>query len=452
MIPFFFSGESPLALRIGATVRGKTSRAAKAYGFKLSLPFELLIGLRYTRSGRRAGRRDRFVSFISATSVVSIALGVMALIIVLSVMNGFQTQVRDRMLSVIPHIQVTSLRGPLDDWKSLAELASQTPGVTGAAPYVRGQGLISNGRTVTGAMIQGIDPEAEPRASQVASTMPPGTLESLKGGEFNVVLGTVLANRLGVLPGDKIALVVPEGNMTPAGMIPRARTLTVSGVFSAGHYEYDSAMAFIHIDDAAALFRTGGPVGIRVQTSDMNNAPAIARHILEKLPAGYAARDWSLENKTWFAAVQVEKRMMSIILFLIVLVGAFGLVSTLVMTVTEKQSDIAILRTQGASPGSIMKIFMVQGAVIGVVGVASGVALGLLIACNLSAIVAAIEAAFGIEFLPQSIYLISTMPSEPRASDIIPIAVFSLLLSLAATVYPSWRASRIRPAEALRYE
>ena len=419
---------------------------------KLSLPFELLIGLRYTRSGRGGKRRDRFVSFISATSVISIALGVMALIIVLSVMNGFQTQVRDRMLSVIPHIQVTSLAGPLPDWKTLAEKVEAVPGVTGAAPYVRGQGLISNGGTVTGAMVQGIDPAEEPRASRVASTMPREVLESLRPGEFNAVLGSVLAARLGVYPGDKIALVVPEGTMTPAGMIPRARTLTVSGIFSAGHYEYDSAMVFMNIADAAALFRSGGPMGIRVQTSDMDRAPLIAQRIVESLPPGYAARDWSVENKTWFSAVQVEKRMMSIILFLIVLVGAFGLVSTLVMTVTEKRSDIAILRTLGASPASIMKIFVVQGAVIGVTGVAAGVAAGLLVACNLSAIVSAIEGAFGIEFLPQSIYLINHMPSEPRASDIIPIAVFSLLLSLAATLYPSWRASKIRPAEALRYE
>lgn len=419
---------------------------------KISLPFELFIGLRYTRSGRRSGRRDRFVSFISATSMASIALGVMALIVVLSVMNGFQTQVRDRMLSVIPHIQITRVGGPVEDWRALAAAAMKNPEVTGAAPYVNGQGLVSNGGVVTGVMIQGIDPAQEPRASEVASTMPASSLASLQPGSFHVVLGSVLAARLGVYPGDRIALVVPEGTMTPAGLIPRARTMTVSGVFSAGHYEYDSSMVFLNIEDAAALLRTGGPMGVRVQTRDMNRAPQIARELIESLPPGYAARDWSVENKTWFAAVQVEKRMMSIILFLIVLVGAFGLVSTLVMTVTEKQSDIAILRTQGASPGSIMAIFMVQGAVIGVIGVAAGVALGLLVACNLSSIVSAIEAIFHVEFLPQSIYLINTMPSEPRAGDIVPIALCSLALSLAATVYPSWRASKLNPAEALRYE
>lgn len=418
----------------------------------MSLPFEFLIGLRYTRSGRRTGRKDRFVSFISATSVVSIALGVMALIIVLSVMNGFQTQVRDRMLSVIPHIQISSGTGPVSDWRSLAAVAEKNSEVRGAAPFVEGQGLISTGDRVIGTMVEGVDPKEEVKASEVASTMPAGTLDSLTPGSFHAVIGSVLAARLGVVPGDKIALVVPQGTTTPAGMIPRVRTLTVSGIFTAGHFEYDSTMLFMNIEDAAALFRTGGPMGVRVRVADMQEAPAVAESLMKSLPPGYFARDWTVENKTWFAAVQVEKRMMSIILFLIVLVGAFGLVSTLVMTVTEKQSDIAILRTLGASPGSIMKIFMIQGAVIGVIGVASGVAIGLLIACNLGSIVSAIEAVFHVEFLPQSIYLISGMPSEPRASDIIPIAVFSLFLSLAATVYPSWRASRIRPAEALRYE
>ena len=418
----------------------------------MSLPFEFLIGLRYTRSGRRTGRKDRFVSFISATSVVSIALGVMALIIVLSVMNGFQTQVRDRMLSVIPHIQISSGTGPVSDWRSLAAVAEKNSEVRGAAPFVEGQGLISTGDRVIGTMVEGVDPKEEVKASEVASTMPAGTLDSLTPGSFHAVIGSVLAARLGVAPGDKIALVVPQGTTTPAGMIPRVRTLTVSGIFTAGHFGYDSTMLFMNIEDAAALFRTGGPMGVRVRVADMQEAPAVAESLMKSLPPGYFARDWTVENKTWFAAVQVEKRMMSIILFLIVLVGAFGLVSTLVMTVTEKQSDIAILRTLGASPGSIMKIFMIQGAVIGVIGVASGVAIGLLIACNLGSIVSAIEAVFHVEFLPQSIYLISGMPSEPRASDIIPIAVFSLFLSLAATVYPSWRASRIRPAEALRYE
>lgn len=418
----------------------------------MSLPFEFLIGLRYTRSGRRTGRKDRFVSFISATSVVSIALGVMALIIVLSVMNGFQTQVRDRMLSVIPHIQISSGTGPVSDWRSLAAVAEKNSEVRGAAPFVEGQGLISTGDRVIGTIVEGVDPKEEVKASEVASTMPAGTLDSLTPGSFHAVIGSVLAARLGVAPGDKIALVVPQGTTTPAGMIPRVRTLTVSGIFTAGHFEYDSTMLFMNIEDAAALFRTGGPMGVRVRVADMQEAPAVAESLMKSLPPGYFARDWTVENKTWFAAVQVEKRMMSIILFLIVLVGAFGLVSTLVMTVTEKQSDIAILRTLGASPGSIMKIFMIQGAVIGVIGVASGVAIGLLIACNLGSIVSAIEAVFHVEFLPQSIYLISGMPSEPRASDIIPIAVFSLFLSLAATVYPSWRASRIRPAEALRYE
>ena len=292
----------------------------------MSLPFEFLIGLRYTRSGRRTGRKDRFVSFISATSVVSIALGVMALIIVLSVMNGFQTQVRDRMLSVIPHIQISSGTGPVSDWRSLAAVAEKNPEVRGAAPFVEGQGLISTGDRVIGTMVEGVDPKEEVKASEVASTMPAGTLDSLTPGSFHAVIGSVLAARLGVAPGDKIALVVPQGTTTPAGMIPRVRTLTVSGIFTAGHFEYDSTMLFMNIEDAAALFRTGGPMGVRVRVADMQEAPAVSESLMKSLPPGYFARDWTVENKTWFAAVQVEKRMMSIILFLIVLVGAFGLV------------------------------------------------------------------------------------------------------------------------------
>ena len=289
----------------------------------MSLPFEFLIGLRYTRSGRRTGRKDRFVSFISATSVVSIALGVMVLIIVLSVMNGFQTQVRDRMLSVIPHIQISSGTGPVSDWRSLAAVAEKNSEVRGAAPFVEGQGLISTGDRVIGTMVEGVDPKEEVKASEVASTMPAGTLDSLTPGSFHAVIGSVLAARLGVAPGDKIALVVPQGTTTPAGMIPRVRTLTVSGIFTAGHFEYDSTMLFMNIEDAAALFRTGGPMGVRVRVADMQEAPAVAESLMKSLPPGYFARDWTVENKTWFAAVQVEKRMMSIILFLIVLVGAF---------------------------------------------------------------------------------------------------------------------------------
>lgn len=425
----------------------------------MKTPFELLIGLTYTRAGRRGRRRDGFMSFISGMSIASIALGVAALIIVLSVMNGFQKEVRDRMLSVIAHIEVTSAFGPVDDWTPIAEKIEARRDVQAVAPYVQGQGLFSSGDVVTGALVKGIDPVLEPKVSDLALEISSGDgalggegLSALKPGEFGVILGRDLARRLGVSPGEKVALLVPQGNMTPAGMIPRMKQFKVLGFLSSGHYEYDSTMALVHIDDAAALFRTGGPQGLRIRVADMDRAPAVAAEILASLPRGFYATDWSQQNRTWFAAVQVEKRMMGIILFLIVLVGAFGLVSTLVMTVKEKQADIAILRTLGASEGSIMSIFVIQGAIVGVVGVAAGIAAGLLVAYNVGEIVSAIEGLLGVAFLPKEIYFISNMPSDPRLSDIVPIAICSLVLSLAATLYPSWRAARTQPAEALRYE
>ena len=402
------------------------------------LPFEWMIGLRYTLS-RRKGRSDGFVSFISAMSMASIALGVMALIIVLSVMNGFQKEVRDKMLSVLSHAEVLSIGAPIPDWqKTAAELKKQ--------------GLLTSGTNVRGVQLNGIDPETESQVSDVAKNMKIGRLSDLKPGEFKIILGTDLARMLGVIPGEKVNVMVPQGQFTPAGTMPRMRQFTVAGVFNSGHYEFDSAMSFINLTDAEKLMRTQTPGGIRLKLSNMQDAPRVAAELNNQMPPGLLATDWSRQNRTWFAAVQVEKRMMGIILFLIVLVGAFGLVSSLVMTVNSKRSDIAILRTQGATRGSIMRIFMVQGAFIGTAGVLIGVGVGLLIACNVGSIVGAIEQLFGVQFLPKEIYFISAMPSDPRASDVIPIAVFSFLLALAATVYPSWRAANIQPAEALRYE
>ncbi len=419
----------------------------------MSLPFELLVALRYTRAGRRGRRKDGFMSFISGMSVASIALGVMALIIVLSVMNGFQKEVRDRMLSVLSHIEIVNLAGPVDHWaERTAEIEKRSPEVIAGAPFVSGQALLSTGSTVRGAMVRGIDPAAEPEVSDLAQAVRLGRITDLKPGKFQIILGQDLARALGAMPGDKVTLIVPKGNMTPAGFVPRMKQMTVAAVVQSGHYEFDSTLALMHVDDAAVLYRTGGPTGIRLKIADLYEAPKVASRIGSALPAGWYASDWTMQNRTWFAAVQVEKRMMAIILFLIVLVGAFGLISTLVMTVTEKQSDIAILRTLGASARSIQLIFMIQGAVVGFVGVACGVGLGLAIAMNLDVIVPAIESALGVQFLPKEIYFISSMPSDPRASDIVPIALLSFLMSLAATIYPSWRAARIHPAEALRYE
>lgn len=418
----------------------------------MNLPFELLIGLRYTRAGRRGRRKDGFVSFISTISVSSIALGVMALIIVLSVMNGFQKEVRDRMLSVLSHVEVVHITGSIPDWKALSETILTEKHTVACAPYVAGQGLLNRRGNLRGIALRGIDPTYEPQVSDVAKTLGESTLSTLKAGDFGVILGRDLARLLRVNVGAKVTLIVAKGNTTPAGFVPRMKQMTVKGLFQSGHYEFDSTLVFTHIDDAAALFRTGGPTGIRVKLDDINLAPTVTQHLLMKLPADYYATDWTRQNRTWFAAVQVEKRMMAVILFLIVLVGSFGLVSTLVMTVTEKQSDIAILRTLGASPQSIMTIFVIQGCIVGLIGVLLGTGLGLAISCNLDVIVPAIEHLFGVEFLPREIYFISQMPSDPRASDIVPIAVVSFLASLLATLYPSWRAARTHPAQALRHE
>jgi lipoprotein-releasing system permease protein len=418
----------------------------------LSLPFELRIGLRYTRAGRRARRRNAFISFISAISMVGIALGVAALIVVLSVMNGFTKEVRDRMLSVLSHVEVSAFGGQaLADWRALAAQAAAHPSVLAAAPFVNAQAMLMRGDAVRGALVRGIEPQAEPAVADIAR-LPVGHLDDLVAAEFNVVLGSELARALAVGLGDRVTLVAPQGNVTPAGVVPRMRQFRVVGLFSSGHFEYDSSLALIHIDDAQKLFRVEGPTGVRLRLDDMHRAPQVAVELAGTLEPGLTVRDWSRQNPTWFAAVQVEKRMMSIILTLIVAVAAFNLVSTLVMTVTEKQSDIAILRTLGARPGSVMVIFIVQWALIGVLGTFLGVSGGLALAHNLDVIVPAIERALGAQLLPPEIYFITDLPSDPRASDIVPITLTSLALSLAATLYPSWRASRTRPADALRYD
>jgi len=419
--------------------------------FALNLPYELRIGLRYTRAGRRARRRNGFISFISAISMLGIALGVMALIVVLSVMNGFVSQVRDRMLSVVSHIEVFSPNAPID-WKEVERRARQNPEVVGAAPYVNAQALLTRGDAVRGVLVRGIDPEAEPAVSDIASQVRGEPLTALKDGEFGIVLGGELVRALGVSVGEKITLIAPQGQVTPAGVVPRLKQFTLIGTFDSGHYEYDSALALVHIGDAQRLFRVDGPTGVRLKIRDMQRAKEVASQLVKTMPPHLLVRDWSRQNPSWFAAVQVEKRMMFIILALIVAVAAFNLVSTLVMTVTEKQADIAILRTLGASPRSVMAVFMVQGALIGVLGTLIGVASGLFIASNLASIFPTIERVVGFPLIPKDIYFISSLPSEPRANDIVPIAVISIILSLVATLYPSWRASRVRPAEALRYD
>ncbi len=418
----------------------------------MNWPYELQIGWRYTRAGR-GGRRNRFISFISGVSMLGIALGVAALIIVLSVMNGFQKEVRDRMLSVIAHIELQSYQGQaLPDWRATAAQAKQNPAVIGAAPFIAAQALIARGEDMRGAMVRGISPAEEASVTPLAAELKDGPLSRLRAGEWGILLGSELARALGVREGDKITLVAPNGQVTPAGVVPRLKQFTLVGTFHAGHYEYDTGMALIHVDDAARLFQVEGPTGVQLKLQHALSARQVAGELAQSLGPEIYVRDWTRTNANWFDAVQVEKRLMSIILTLIVAVAAFNLVSTLVMTVTDKQADIAILRTLGASPRSIMGIFMVQGAASGVIGTVSGVGLGLLVAFNIDVIVPAIERLLNVSFLPGSIYLISRMPSDPQWGDIVPIGVTSLILAFLATLYPSWRASRVQPAEALRYE
>ena len=418
----------------------------------MQTPYELILGWRYTRAGRST-RRNGFISFISGVSMLGIALGVAALIIVLSVMNGFQKEVRDRMLGVISHIEIFAPGGAAlpDVARTLAQAQSNAQ-VIGAAPFIASQALLARGEDMKGVMVRGIDPQLEPEVTHLAAGSSGQALLKLQAGEFGVVLGGDLARSLGLRAGDKVTLVVPGGQVTPAGVVPRLKQLTVVGMFDSGHYEYDSALVMLHLTDAARIFRLEGPSGIRLRLADLHQAREVAQALARSLSGDLLIRDWTRQNRNWFAAVQLEKRMMFIILTLIVAVAAFNLVSTLVMTVTDKRADIAILRTLGASPRSIMGIFVVQGALVGVIGTLAGLVLGLGVAFNIDVLVPALERLLGASFLPRDIYLISRMPSDPQQADIIPVTLISLVLAFVATLYPSWRASRVNPAEALRYE
>ncbi len=417
----------------------------------MQIPYELALGWRYTRAGR-ATRRNGFISFISGVSMLGITLGVAALIIVLSVMNGFQKEVRDRMLSVVSHIEIFAPGGAAlpNVARTMAE-ARQNPQVVGVAPFVAAQALLARGEDMKGALVRGIDPAHEGEVTDLAAASAQ-TLAQLVPGEFRVVLGVELARSLGVQVGDAVTLIAPAGQVTPAGVVPRLKQMTVAGTFDSGHYEYDSALVMLHHEDAQRIFRLEGPTGIRLKLHDLHQARSVAQALAATISGELWIRDWTQQNRTWFAAVQMEKRMMFIILTLIVAVAAFNLVSTLVMSVQDKRADIAILRTLGSSPRSIMGIFVVQGAMVGVIGTLAGLLLGLGIAFNIDVIVPAIERLLNASFLPKDIYLISKMPSNPQAGDIVPIGLISLLLSFVATLYPSWHASRVNPAEALRYE
>jgi lipoprotein-releasing system permease protein len=411
--------------------------------------YELLVGLRYTR----AKRRNHFISFISLISMAGIALGVAALIVVLSVMNGFQQELRARILSVVSHVQLTGPGNRLEDWRRVAAAAAAHAQVRAAAPFINAQGMLTYGQGVRGAVVRGVLPELEDRVADIGRHMRSGRLEALRAGEFGIVLGGALARGIGAMPGDKVALIAPQGQVTPAGVIPRLKQFTVVGTFEVGMYEYDSSLALVHLEDAQRLYQLGGAVsGVRLKLDDLFAARAVSRELTAQLAPGAYASDWTRSHANFFRAVEIEKRVMFIILTLIVAVAAFNIVSTLVMLVTDKQADIAILRTLGAAPASILQIFVVQGAMIGVIGTLIGVGGGVLLALNVDTVVPAIESLLGFKFLSPEVYYITDLPSDVQPRDVLVIGAVSLAMSFVATLYPSWRAARVNPAEALRYE
>lgn len=415
----------------------------------MALPYELLIGLRYTR----AKRRNHFISFISMISMLGIALGVAALIVVLSVMNGFQKELRTRILGVASHIQITGMSGELDNWPEIARQAGRHPAVRAAAPFVQSQGMFTVEGDVKGALIRGILPDQEDTVADFRKTIVSGSLDDLRPGEFGVILGSDLARSLRVFTGDKVTLIAPQGTVTPAGVVPRVRSFRVVGIFEVGMYEYDAGLALIHLADAQRLYQLGDRVsGVRLKVEDLFAAPRIARELAGLINADAYLQDWTKSHANFFRAVQIEKTMMFIILSLIVAVAAFNLVSTLVMAVTDKQADIAILRTLGARPASIMAVFVVQGALVGFVGLGLGVLGGVALALNIDVVVPALERLLGIHFLAKDVYYISDLPSDLQWGDVWGVTVIAFVLSLLATLYPSWRAARVNPAEALRYE
>jgi lipoprotein-releasing system permease protein len=413
-------------------------------------PYELAIGLRYTRARKGSGR-NAFISFIALMSMAGIALGVAALIVVLSVMNGFQQELRNRILSVASHIEVRGIPA-LADWETVARQVLGNPRVKAAAPYVLGQAMLSAGEVNRGVIVRGIDPSREDTVADVGSHMRRGSLADLKPGGFGIVLGAEVARALGVLVGDTVVAITPQGTVTPAGTLPRIKSFRVVGIFEIGMYEFDSGLALIDLADAQKLYRVDGVSGVRLKLDDLFAAPAVARELARTLRTDAELRDWTQSHANFFRAVQIEKRVMFIILTLIVAVAAFNIVSAQVMLVTDKQADIAILRTLGASPASILTIFVIQGALIGVIGTLIGVAGGVALALNVETVVPAIERTLGVTFLDKSIYYISDLPSDLQRADVVTVAVIALVLALVATLYPSWRAARVNPAEALRYE
>lgn len=411
--------------------------------------YEIWIGNRYVR----ARSSNRFVSLISAISMLGIAIAVAVLIIVLSVVNGFERELKERLLSMTAHASIESPNRGLPDWRSLAVIAGADSRVTASAPYVDGQALLIAGEALSGAGLRGIEPQLEDRVSGVSGVMIEGTLDSLVSGDYRIILGIELAEALQADVGDRVTVTLAEGRVTPAGVVPRTRRFTVSGIYRVGMYEFDRRLAFVNIEDAQRLFRMDGSVsGLRLAVDDIYQAPVIVRDVALAAGGGVMVSDWTRRHVNFFRSIQITKSILFVILLLVVAVAAFNIVSTLVMVVKDKQSDIAILRTIGATPSAILRIFMTQGTVIGVAGTLAGLMLGVLVTLNLESIVASMESAFGIKFLAADVYFISDLPADLRWADVTMVCSIAFLLALLSTLYPAWRAARILPAEALRYD
>ncbi len=407
------------------------------------------IGNRYVRS--KSG--NSFVSLISAISMLGIAVAVAALILVLSVVNGFERELQNRLLAMTAHASIENAAGRFEDWRDWVVRAEEYVDVAAAAPFISGQGLLLNGDRLSGVQISGITPRLETRVSNVADALTVGDLSSLEPGAFKIVLGNELATALQASPGDKVTLTLAEGMVTPAGVVPRTKRFTVSGIYRIGMYEFDRRVAFINLEDAQRMFRLGNDVtGIRLAVTDIYQAPQVVRRVALERGGGVLISDWTRQHVNFFRSIQITKSILFVILLMVVAVAAFNIVSTLVMVVKDKQSDIAILRTVGATPSDILRIFITQGSTIGILGTAGGVVLGTLLSLNLETIVTFMEATFGIKFLAADVYFISDLPSDLRTGDVVQVSVIALMLALFSTLYPAWRGARTLPAEALRYE
>ena len=419
-----------------------------AYNGRMFNPYEAFVGLRYVQ----AKRRNHFISFITLTSVFGVAVGVMVMITVLSVMNGFRSEMTARTLAMVAHATVIDREGVINNWEVIAREIESHPDITGVAPYLQEEGMLTHNKRVHGTLIRGVIPEQEIKISDIADKMVMGDFNELQPGSYGIVIGREMSRSLGVLTGDLLTLVAPQINLTPAGVLPRLKRFTVVGIFEVGLHDFDNNLALINLEDAEKLYRTEGPSGLTLKTVDVMRAPQISRDVMLQIPGRYGVIDWSQRNRNFFRALKTEKVVMFIILTLIVAVAAFNIISTLIMVVTDKRSDIAVLRTMGASPRSIMKIFMIQGVVIGVLGVFLGDALGIWLSGSLPEIVKYIEDLFNLDLLPCDVYYVCELPTDMHLLDVLNVSIAAFILCFFATIYPALRAAHTHPAEALRYE